>query len=465
MAKTKRMLALFSLYDRTGIERRLEKLAREGWQLEKAGAFFWRFRQAEPACTHFAVSYFPAASSFDAQPGEDQLLFLEMCEHTGWQPVFTNAQLQVFRSDLPDPVPIETDPALEVENIHAAMKKSMLPVYWLDVLLAVMQHFVIGGQFLRDPIDMLAGPAALCSLLCWSGVLLFTGCELAGYYRWRHAAKKAAAEGRFLPTKGHTWLQVAALAAVFAALGLLLLAYAGSRMLPLFLLTILFLFGMMGAALGFAALLKRLKLPAKKNKILTILLVSVLTVGLTVFLCWGIFSVMRHPAFEKQPTETYYFRGHEFHAYADALPLRLEELGPVDYTGYSTLLEEKESFLVRVTRADQYTRMDALDQPELFYRVVEVKLPVLYGICQKTMLEDFAHNYGYPEEAQENWKQALAVDAAPWGAEKAWQLSIHGQATGRYLLAYADRLVEVEFEDDWPLTDPQKALVGEKLGS
>ena len=108
--------------------------------------------------------------------------------------------------------------------------------------------------------------------------------------------------------------------------------------------------------------------------------------------------------------------------------------------------------------------MDALDQPELFYRVVEVKLPVLYGICQKTMLEDFAHNYGYPEEAQENWKQALAVDAAPWGAEKAWQLSIHGHATGRYLLAYADRLVEVEFEDDWLLTDPQKALVGEKLG-
>lgn len=43
--------------------------------------------------------------------------------------------MQIFCTDQPDPVPIETDPELELETIHAAMVKGFLVPY--GILLAI----------------------------------------------------------------------------------------------------------------------------------------------------------------------------------------------------------------------------------------------------------------------------------------------------------------------------------------
>jgi len=49
----------------------------------------------------------------------------------------------------------------------------------------------------------------------------------------------------------------------------------------------------------------------------------------------------------------------------------------------------------------QRPRLDGLENPELKYRVVDVKLPMLYKWCRDAMLEDFDHNYGRPETEEQ----------------------------------------------------------------
>ena len=119
MKDTKRRLEVFSFYDRAHIERHLEAMAARGWLLERMGKFGWVYRRIEPKRLTFHVSYFPDASDFDPGPTWGQLTFQDFCERTGWQLACSSAQMQVFYNEGPDPLPIETDPALELEVLSS----------------------------------------------------------------------------------------------------------------------------------------------------------------------------------------------------------------------------------------------------------------------------------------------------------------------------------------------------------
>lgn len=64
----KQEINLYSYYDHAGIVRHLEDMARQGWQLEKAGSVFWTYRRCKPAELRYAVVYFSKASQFDPEP-------------------------------------------------------------------------------------------------------------------------------------------------------------------------------------------------------------------------------------------------------------------------------------------------------------------------------------------------------------------------------------------------------------
>ena len=115
---------LYSYYDHAGIVRHLEDMARQGWQLEKAGSVFWTYRRCKPTELRYAVVYFSKASQFDPEPPAEQREFWELCKATGWELVTNRYQMQIFRNPAPDAIPIETDPVVQVENVRAAMKKS-----------------------------------------------------------------------------------------------------------------------------------------------------------------------------------------------------------------------------------------------------------------------------------------------------------------------------------------------------
>lgn len=143
MKDKKRVLATVSFYDRSGLEKRLARMAENGWLLEGIGSLLWTYRRIEPKKLTFCVCWFPAASTFDPGPSEEQQTFYDFCEHTGWVLAGSYGQMQVFYNESPDPVPIETDPVMEVDAIHRAAKRTTLPSHLTLLALALFS----GGLF------------------------------------------------------------------------------------------------------------------------------------------------------------------------------------------------------------------------------------------------------------------------------------------------------------------------------
>ena len=127
MRQTKRVITQFCFYDRTGIQKMLEKQAQKGWMLESIGQLGWKYRRIEPKNVRFAVTYYANASMFDPEPTVGEELYQEFVEYSGWHFVASNAQMQIFCTEEENPMPIETDPMVELQNIHRAVKKSFLP--------------------------------------------------------------------------------------------------------------------------------------------------------------------------------------------------------------------------------------------------------------------------------------------------------------------------------------------------
>lgn len=108
MRNTKRELPLFSMYDHTGMERHLEEMAVQGWMLEKTTGFGWVYRRCEARRVRYAVTYFPKASAYEPGPSEDKQIFQDYCAQAGWELVSDAAQMQIFRTEAENPLPIET---------------------------------------------------------------------------------------------------------------------------------------------------------------------------------------------------------------------------------------------------------------------------------------------------------------------------------------------------------------------
>ena len=153
----------------------------------------------------------------------------------------------------------------------------------------------------------------------------------------------------------------------------------------------------------------------------------------------------------KETAIPYEYNNHTFYAYQDTLPFTVSDLTQTDYTAYSRRCNTKNSFLLSYLDASERPRYDALAEPSLDYRILQVKASFLYEFCLDALLEDFAHDYGTPDPELPGWEQSLSIPAAPWGANKAYRLSLGGEPKNRYLLCYDNAIVELDF--DWEADD------------
>lgn len=471
MKDVKRRLETFSFYDRTGLEAHLGEMARKGWLLEKIGQFLWTYRRIEPKALTFSVCYFPKASQFDPEPTEEQRTFYDFCAHAGWTLAASNAQLQAFYNEREDPVPIETDPVLEVEAIHRTMKRSFLPSQLVLLVLAVLNGALYLWRLNSDPIGVLASAANLFTGFCWLEVIVLVGVELFSYFRWHRKAALAAERGEFLRTGSHRKLQIAALAllAVGMVWYFLSVAFSGDRtmMVTMVLMFCVYMPGLLALVWGVKGFLKRKKAPAKVNRVVTFVsafVAAYLIVGVIVF---GVLIGGSRGWLAEKDEETYQYKGMTFTARSDALPLTVEDLTDVREQGYIRELNTEESLLLAQYNAVQHPRFDAehyRDMPRLEYTVTVVKLPSLYGLCKDSLLHDRAERWNR-DMPESDWYSYESADPAPWGAEEAyrWTNREYG-ARNTFLLCYPDRFVEIEFNQDWQLTRSQMAAVGERLG-
>lgn len=460
MKDRKRKIMPFTFYDRTGIERKLETQAAKGWLLEKCSAAGWIYRRIEPAKIHFSVVYFPAADAFDPHPSEKQVRFQEFCEHTGWELIASNVQMQIFCNRRENPIPIETDPVIEVENIHKSVKKTMFPAYFSNLVLGVMQIGLAAQRFSWDPLTELLSLPSMLATLFWSLDVVFWTILLGVYFHWYIRAKKAAMDGLFLETKSTDGFQFLMLGTTTLALICMYLSFGSWTVLLVGLLMVVGILGLTAVMVWMSNCMKKRNVSAKTNRLITYAFAIVMSLVLCGGVIWLVVSVRMEEHDKTAEAEIYEYNGWTYYVYDDPIPLRIENLIKTDYAGYSyEIISDASSPLLSRYEARQKTRYDALAEPEMQYRIVHVKAPFLYNWVLEMMLEEFDHNYAYPDEP--DWKDDRSIDPDPWGAEQAYQLYLGDEAHYRYLLCYEDRIIEIDL--DWEPTTDDMAIVNQKL--
>ena len=165
--KHRYQLPLFAFYDHTGMSCHLEKMARRGWMVDKIGNFLWRYRAIEPQRLRFSIVYFPEVTGFEPGTPEGHLKMEELCAGTGWQLAATAGKYQAYFNEEPDPVELETDPTVQVQVIHRAMKKSFIPAYALLIVAAVMNLYIQFGMLESGYSHHYSGPVYYFSSVSW----------------------------------------------------------------------------------------------------------------------------------------------------------------------------------------------------------------------------------------------------------------------------------------------------------
>ena len=464
MNNRKRRLELISLYDHTGIERQLKKMAEKGWMLESIGTFGWIYRRTEPKYGQFSVTYYPKASEFDPEPSEGQRMYQEFTTHSGWEFVCSNAQIQVFYTGQDDPTPIETDPVTQVENIHQAAKKSCLLSYFLFLALSILNGSLLVSQLLDSPISVLSSSTNLFSGVCWVLLLLLSGTELTMYYLWLNKARKAAEHGEFVATPNSTQMQrfvISVTVIVFAIWLIKIMAVGPSVMRWSSILMLGYMITLIFIVNTVKQFLKRKKFSRGANLTITLIVDFVLAFAMMGLVVYLTFRASDAGIFERNE-ETYEYQGATYTLHQDGLPLDLVDLIETDYTGFVREWEMQETSLLAMASAYQHPRWDdsnARGIPSIEYNIAVIKAPFLYDLCKNAMLEK------YDPKGSVRFPQGyeyIAVEPAPWGAVEVYQLT-HELPLPHYLICYPDRLVEIMFDCE-PTTEQMRTVTAKLNG-
>lgn len=435
MSDTKYAFPQFAFYDRTGIQTYLEKQARKGWILEDAGNFAWRFTRSYPRTLHYAVVYFPKVDLYDPSPTEQEETFREFCAHGGWILAGSNAQMQIFYSEAENPTPIETDPAIEVENIHRSMKKNVLRSYWIMLAVAILQLLVQWIPFQADPLEYLSSNLNLFMVVFWIVLLGLSVNRIVNYYHWHKRAEAAAEEdGIFLKTRGYGNLEAVVSIFLLAVLVFILVTMENRHMAVVLTVGMSSAVVVMALVEAFRRKLKREGYDAKTSKKAMAIACAVIALA-----CWGIMYAVILPVVNNSDWKR-----------EEAVSLDIREL--IGEGEYDTLvLYDQESVLLGYEKIFQVHDGEHTT-PRMQYELAKVKLPALYDRCLAQMMDYPSRNPG----SEYQW-----TDPAPWGAEEAWQLHDGEELREWYVLCYEDAIVLLI--PDWEMTAEQMAAVGAKF--
>ncbi len=446
MKKVKRRFETLSFYDHTAISAHLEKMASKGWMISKITNIFWIYKPIEPKKIHFAVSYYPKASEFDPEPTEQQKMFHEFCAHTGWKLACTAAQMQIFYNERENPVPIETEPELEIQTIHASVKKGFIPVYLVLLIIGLFNTVLFISNLISDPVDLLSNTTDLFRGTVYFLLVLLCVTDLSCYFVWRKRAIRAAAHGEFLKTISTSKFQKVIIILVFscAVYWLSDIALSGEPLqIATAVATIIYIVLLFYLVNKTKEVLKEKKVSRGVNRTLTVATSFVLSFAMMGGIIWAGVYAVSHGLFDKELSRY------------DELPLGVEDLLDISTDDYTSEQRGSSSILMGQYVVRQHNRHESA--PWIEYTVVNVNLPFLYGTCREWVLKKV--NY-YSSAFEFSW---MEDNPTPWGAKEAYRLYDEGYGYNScYVLCYDRTILEIMLS--WDLTDEQKAIVGERLG-
>ena len=455
----------YCLYDYRGVEEHLSTMAAQGWRLEKAGTTFWKYRREDPANLRYAVTYSDSASQYNPGPTEDQRFLADLCAAAGWTKVSDCFQMQIFSTEDPDAVPLETDEALRLENIHRCMRKSFLPG---NIAVLLLMLFIGRDFFLAlvtwDLYGMLKNNALLTAgVLCLAEAALQL-CLLAGYFLWRRRSRRSVEEGgTCLPAGcGSRWASLGmwVLLVLLVAVFLLSELDRGHRGAVLYFAVYMAFFTLINILMRGTTALLRKKGASKTSNIAWTLVADF---GLCFILIGGLVWTRFETDWfsDERPTgETYEYRDQNWDVSPrQDFPLTLAELTGEEYGHVHRQLENRGSFFIPVWNYSETALLrDGPKVCELDYTLWELSSPRMRQFLMEDLLKDEVYRY---KGITMLTMQYRPEDPAPWGAEAVYRHFWNDGAVNTWLLVWPGRVARVHTEDA-PEAE-QKALIAARL--
>lgn len=440
MRNEKRFFPLFSNRSRTGLVNYLEKKAMEGWLFTGFSNFGWKFRRIPPQKIRFSIVYFPGISSFDAAVTPELMELRDFCAHNGWEYVDYTESIVVFRNDQEDPVPIQTEPLVELENIHkiatAQNRKELihaLPMALLWMLFSVLIYF-------ENPISLFTNTAILLCVGVSPVLILGRLVYMAEYTLWYHKAKRYAITTHTLLDDWHKAPISKAIGVVCTlTVGAVLLRHTNCKMLLIFAMSfLLFLVVCVAVMMPIFGWIKNQFYDRKTTKLLVCVCCVVVVFA-------GIYLMEMGLSRFDIDLDVYAPQGSAWAQYEEVPPISAEEYYGQGTKTTSYRSQVNESVFLAEYRAWNYSK-NGKDSLDLDYTVLEVKWDALYQVCKNEYLGS----------------KHFQVDAAPWGAQQAYQYGTQDAPKTVWLLCYEERIVQFCPEEE--PTPEQMALVASTLG-
>ena len=399
MGNYKYQILNFNLFDYMGVEAHLEKMAVKGWRFDSVVGVLWRFLKSEPKKLNYSVTYLPKHSEFAPEPSEEQLDMEAYCREAGWRKAGNWAQMQIFCTDNPDAVPIETDESLRLELIHKIQKKNLLISYVALLLIFLMDAFFL-YQMMNNGIEFLANARHLwsCGMLLWG--LFFVIFDIGYYVHWYKRAKKAVEQGDFCPEpKGYryfsrvAWYVVAAL--FLGAMGAN--SGGGAGFMILYLAGILLLVFIVQKVKEYC---KEAGMSKGANLAVTLIVDAILAIAMTAGITKAAMLFDWNSTGEPDAVEFYDIGKRSYMIYEEELPLYIEDLMEVDYEKRSCYAKENSSILLGHSEYRETMLVPNVKEPiamALYYEVITVKADWLYDFAMEAF---YKQEFRYAEEGE-----------------------------------------------------------------
>lgn len=415
MANYKYQLSIYNLFDYVGVEKHLEKMAAKGWQFDSIGSFGWKYRKAEPAKVKYSVTYIPEASEFDPEPLEKQKDMEAYCEEAGWKKVGNWMQMQIFYSENPDAVPIETDEGLRLEYIQKSMKKNFLASHLLMLFVFLLNAVTQFNLAKNNWIEYLADSSRLwtCGIWLWGIMLLLF--DVCYYFNWLRKAKRAVEEGQSCPEPKlyRHWNRIAWLVLLILMVGMFSSYTSGM---------VWFMVGYLACFCLIILLVRKVQQKLKQqgvsksgNVVLTVALCFLLTFAVIGVMMAVILGLDIGLTTERKPVKTMKINGIEWDIYQDKLPLYAEEFTDTEFVESSCHAEETSSFLASNGEYEQYLYVGEENltvAASIRYQVVTVKADFLYDFLLDAFYEREFRYWDETEKEKTEYRLIYETESA-----------------------------------------------------
>ncbi|MDO4546138.1 MAG: DUF2812 domain-containing protein [Bacillota bacterium] len=193
--KLKRKLYFWTPYQLGAFEEYLEEMAQSGWMFVKQKGVFLYFEPCRPKKVHFYIDVFNEAFMSDVRPVLNAEEYIEFCEESGWTFLQINRKIMFFYSEEENPVPIQTDQEIKLEQIFRYAKtRSIFPfcVFLFLAIVYIAESMILGGGLA----DFLVVTATYELVLLCMGILVFFGLDLFWFFRFYRKNKILVQAGK-----------------------------------------------------------------------------------------------------------------------------------------------------------------------------------------------------------------------------------------------------------------------------